>query len=141
MASKPIKACVAVAVSGVVVMLGLSGVGPAAAAPSPTPAVTVVGGCDGAKLVQPRTLSSIFCADVGVIVSDITWLAWTDAFAVGFGTENRKLCEPNCAAGKIAKYPVGIWLFAPKKGAFTQVSLYSSITGPPETYQLTGYVR
>ncbi|GAA14982.1 hypothetical protein [Gordonia alkanivorans] len=141
MASKLIRACVAVAVSGVVVMLGLSGGGAAAAAPSPTPAVTVVGGCDGAKLVQPRTLSSNFCADVGVIVSDITWLAWTDAFAVGFGTENRKLCEPNCAAGKIAKYPVGIWLFAPKKGAFTQVSLYSSITGPPETYQLTGYVR
>ncbi|GAC02439.1 hypothetical protein GONAM_54_00660 [Gordonia namibiensis NBRC 108229] len=131
----------AVAVSGVVVMLGLSGGGTAAAAPSPTPAATVVGGCDGAKLVQPRTLSSIFCADVGVIVSDITWLAWTDAFAVGFGTENRKLCEPNCAAGKVAKYPVGIWLFAPKKGAFTQVSLYSSITGPPETYQLTGFVR
>lgn len=141
MASKLIRTCVAAAVSGVVVMLGLAGVGTAAAAPSPTPAATVVGGCDGAKLVQPRTLSSIFCADVGVIVSDITWLAWTDAFAVGFGTENRKLCEPNCAAGKIAKYPVGIWLFAPKKGAFTQASLYSSITGPPETYQLTGYVR
>ncbi|ASR05409.1 hypothetical protein [Gordonia rubripertincta] len=141
MASKLIRTCVAVAVSGVVVMLGLAGVGTATAAPPPTPAATVVGGCDGAKLVQPRTLSSIFCADVGVIVSDITWLAWTDAFAVGFGTENRKLCEPNCAAGKVAKYPVGIWLFAPTKGAFTQVSLYSSITGPPETYQLTGYVR
>ncbi len=141
MASKLIRTCVAAAVSGVVLMLGLGGVGTATAAPSPTPAATVVGGCDGAKLVQPRTLSSIFCADVGVIVSDITWLAWTDAFAVGFGNENRKLCEPNCAAGKVAKYPVGIWLFAPKKGAFTQVSLYSSITGPPETYQLTGYVR
>lgn len=141
MASKLIRTCVGVAVSGVVVMLGLAGVGTATAAPPPTPAATVVGGCDGAKLVQPRTLSSIFCADVGIIVSDITWLAWTDTFAVGFGNESRKLCEPNCAAGKVAKYPVGIWLFAPKKGEFTQVSLYSSITGPPETYQLTGFVR
>ncbi|MDS1113357.1 hypothetical protein RD149_06215 [Gordonia westfalica] len=141
MASKLIKTCVAVAVSGVVVILGLSGVGPAAAAPSPTPAVTVVGGCDGAKLVQPLTLSSIYCGDAGVIVTNVTWLAWTDTFAAGFGTENRKLCKPSCAAGKVASYPVGIWLFAPKEGAFTQVSLYSSITGPPETYQLTGYVR
>ncbi|ATD72682.1 MULTISPECIES: hypothetical protein [Gordonia] len=141
MGSRIIRVCVTAAIAATLGLFGVAGTGTAVAAPSPTPAVTVVGGCDGAKLVQPRTLSSIFCADVGVIVSDITWLAWTDGFAAGFGTENRKLCKPDCASGSIAKYPVGIWLFAPKNGAFTQVSLYSSIAGPPETYQLTGHVR
>lgn len=130
---------VVAAFAAVVALFGTAG--PASAAPAPTPVVTVVGGCDGSKQVQPRTLSSIFCADAGIIVKDIRWLAWTDAFAVGYGTEHRNLCIPNCAAGKYTVYPVGVYLFAPKKGAFTQVSLYSSVVKPPETYQLTGFVR
>ncbi|MEO9329499.1 hypothetical protein [Gordonia aurantiaca] len=129
------------AIAAVLTLLGTSGVGTAAAAPEPTPAVTFVAGCDGSKHVQPRTLSSIFCADAGVIVKDIRWVAWTDAFAAGYGTEHRNLCIPDCAAGRYAVYPVAIWLFAPKKGAFTRVSLYSSVVKPPETYQLTGMVR
>ncbi|GAB88528.1 hypothetical protein [Gordonia rhizosphera] len=113
--------------------------GSGSATAAPTPATSIVYGCDGAKLVQPRTLSSIFCADLGIIVTDITWLGWTDPFAVGYGTEHRNLCEPTCAAGRYAVYPVGVYLFAPQRGAFTEVSLYSSVTAPPETYQLTGF--
>ncbi|WP_241548487.1 hypothetical protein [Gordonia alkanivorans] len=135
------RTCVTTAVTAVIALVGIAGLGDAGAAPAPVPAASVVGGCDGTKLVRPQTLSSIYCGDAGVLVTQITWLAWTDTFAVGYGTEHRKLCIPNCAAGKVATYPVGIWLFAPKKRAFTQVSLYSSVTTPPETYQFTGFVR
>lgn len=114
---------------------------PAHAAPGAQPVATVVHNCAGVKQIQPRDLTSIYCGDMGLYVTNITWIAWTDGGAAGFGTEHRKLCKPNCAAGRTASRPVGVWLFAPVKGAFTEVSLYSSVTAPPETYRLTGYSR
>lgn len=114
--------------------------GPAQAAPEPTEVVSVVRDCAGAKQIQPRTLSSIFCGDAGVIVSDITWPIWVDGFAVGYGTEHRKLCRPDCATGGVATRPVGVYLFAPERGNFTRVSLYGSPFEPPITHRLTGYV-
>lgn len=112
---------------------------PALAAPDARhEAVTVVRSCSNAKQVQPRDLTSIFCGDMGLYVLDITWIGWTDGWAAGYGTERRKLCKPDCATGGIASRPVGIWLFAPSRGKFTKISLYSSATAPPKTYRLTG---
>lgn len=111
------------------------------AAPSGSSTATVIRNCVGGKQIRPRTISSIFCGDAGVIVTDVTWLGWTDGWAIGYGTEHRKLCQPSCAAGRSTSDRVGIWLFAPVRGAFTKVSLYHSVAAPPETYTLTGLVR
>ncbi|GAB88532.1 hypothetical protein [Gordonia rhizosphera] len=105
------------------------------------PATTVVAGCDGSKLFAPTTLSSILCGDGGVIVTDIRWMGWTDSWATGLGTEHRKTCVPNCASGGITTQQVGVWLGAPRNGAFTEVALYSSPDRPPRTYRLTGRLR
>ncbi|WP_347957038.1 hypothetical protein [Gordonia aichiensis] len=127
--------CLAATALGLTLLTGA----PANAAPAARhDAATVVRSCSGAKQVQPRNLTSIYCGDMGVYVTDITWLGWTDNWAAGFGTEHRKLCVPNCASGGVATAPVGIWLFAPHRGDFTRVSLYSSVTAPPQTHQLTG---
>lgn len=121
--------------------LAVSGTAPAQAAPNPEHQVTtVVRSCTGAKQVQPRDLTSIYCGDMGRYVTGITWLGWTDGWAAGYGTEHRKLCKPDCATGGTASRPVGVWFFAPRSGNFTRVSLYSSVTAPPDTLQLTGYV-
>lgn len=123
-----------------VTAMTVAGQAPAPAAPAPTEAATVVRDCGGAKQIQPRTLTSIYCGNTRVIVSTITWLAWVDGFAVGYGTEHRKLCRPDCATGGFASRPVGIYLFAPVRGNFTRVSLYGSALAPPVTHRLTGYV-
>ncbi|ALG87013.1 hypothetical protein ACH46_18150 [Gordonia phthalatica] len=101
---------------------------------------TVVRSCTGAKQIRPRDLTSISCGDMGLYVTGIAWVGWTDGWAAGYGTEHRKLCKPDCATGRTASRPVGVWLFAPKAGNFTRVSLYSSVTAPPETLRLTGNV-
>ncbi|WHU47054.1 hypothetical protein QNM97_24395 [Gordonia sp. L191] len=127
------------------VIAGLAGAAteapPAHAAPGGSPTATVIRDCVGGKQIRPRTISSIFCGDAGVIVTDVTWLGWADGWAIGYGTEHRKLCQPSCAAGRSTSDPVGIWLFAPVRGAFTKVSLYHSVAASPETYTLTGLVR
>lgn len=125
-----------------ITLAGVVGVGaPAYAAPDPGHnASTVVRSCSGAKQIQPRNLTSIFCGDMGLYVTGITWVGWTDGWAAGHGIEHRKLCKPNCASGGVASRPVGVWLFAPRSGQFTKVSLYSSITAPPQTLRLTGYI-
>ena len=108
---------------------------------APTPATTVVRGCDGSKLIRPQTLSSIYCGDAGIIVARINWLAWTDGWALGQGTEYRKRCVPDCATGGVDTRQVWVWLFAPVRGNFTKVSLLDSLTDlNPDTHQLTGYV-
>ncbi|MCX2755382.1 MULTISPECIES: hypothetical protein [Gordonia] len=141
MGSTIVKGIAALLAVGSIGLASLVLPGEAIAAPSATPVVTVVGGCDGAKQVRPRDLSSIYCGDAGVIVTQITWLGWTDAWAAGYGTMHRKLCKPDCATGGIKSTPVAIWLFAPARGEFTRVSLYTSVTSPPQTYRLTGFVR
>ncbi|OUC77952.1 hypothetical protein [Gordonia lacunae] len=141
MGSTSVRVFIATVAAALIVLVGFAVPGEAVAAPPATPVVTVVGGCDGTKQVQPRNLSSIYCGDAGVIVTQITWLGWTDAWAAGYGTEHRRLCKPDCATGGIRSSPVAVWLFAPSRGEFTRVSLYSSVTAAPETYRLTGFVR
>ena len=141
MSSARVRVFIVTVAAALLGLVGLAVPSEAVAAPLATPVVTVVGGCDGAKQVRPRNLSSIYCGDAGVIVTQITWLGWTDAWAAGYGTRHRKLCKPDCATGGVESSPVAIWLFAPSRGEFTRVSLYSSVTSPPQTYRLTGFVR
>jgi hypothetical protein len=42
-----------------------------------------------------------FCADAGNGVTKIKWSSWTSTKAVGTGSFYVKLCDPNCADGKV----------------------------------------
>jgi hypothetical protein len=42
-----------------------------------------------------------FCADAGNGVTKIKWSSWTSTKAVGTGSFFVKLCDPNCADGKV----------------------------------------
>jgi len=49
---------------------------------------------------KPQSLTE-FCADAGNGVTKIKWSSWTSAKAVGTGSFYVKLCDPNCADGKV----------------------------------------
>ena len=49
---------------------------------------------------KPESLTQ-FCADAGNGVMKIKWSSWTSTRAVGTGSFYVKLCDPNCADGKV----------------------------------------
>jgi len=49
---------------------------------------------------KPQSLTE-FCADAGNGVTKIKWSSWTSTKAVGTGSFFVKLCDPNCADGKV----------------------------------------
>ncbi len=49
---------------------------------------------------KPQSLTE-FCADAGNGVTKIKWSSWTSTKAVGTGSFYVKLCDPNCADGKV----------------------------------------
>jgi hypothetical protein len=49
---------------------------------------------------KPQSLTE-FCADAGNGVMKIKWSSWTSTKAVGTGSFYVKLCDPNCADGKV----------------------------------------
>jgi hypothetical protein len=49
---------------------------------------------------KPQSLTQ-FCADAGNGVTKIKWSSWTSTKAVGTGSFYVKLCDPNCADGKV----------------------------------------
>jgi len=55
-----------------------------------------------------------YCADAGNGVIRIKWSSWTSTRAVGTGSYYLKLCDPNCADGKLAWAKVKVVLSGPK---------------------------
>ena len=49
---------------------------------------------------KPQSLTE-FCADAGNGITKIKWSSWTSTKAVGTGSFYVKLCDPNCADGKV----------------------------------------
>ena len=49
---------------------------------------------------KPQSLTQ-FCADAGNGVTKIKWSSWTSTRASGTGSFYVKLCDPNCADGKV----------------------------------------
>jgi hypothetical protein len=92
-----------------------SGLSSASATASPV-AVGVVADC----VTAPHGLSTrpaaivLACADDGFGLEDMTWTSWTKARAAGQGTFRENLCQPSCAAGSTATYPVAVTLSAVK---------------------------
>jgi hypothetical protein len=62
---------------------------------------------------KPETLTQ-YCADAGTGVIKIKWSSWTSTRAVGTGSYYVKLCDPNCADGKLAWAKVKVVLSGPK---------------------------
>ncbi|TSD98037.1 hypothetical protein FOS14_13625 [Skermania sp. ID1734] len=122
----------ALAVSG---CSGGDGNNQASGAPTTPATKAAVFTCRGEPQVRPATIDSVFCADMGLTVTSITWQSWGDNNAVGTGTENKNLCEPTCAAGKIQHRPVTVTLSNPQDGGFSKITLTAG-DGTSESYPL-----
>ena len=84
---------------------------PASTAPPPTSGALpgAVANCIGPARNRPSTIT-LACADAGIGIQDLTWTTWTSEGATGQGVLWLNLCQPNCAAGKVAHYPVRVTL-------------------------------
>jgi hypothetical protein len=84
-----------------------------AVAPAATQDRTYVASqCDNAAF-KPKTIV-LACGDAGLAGTKLEWDSWGAGSAVGSGTGRVELCEPNCAAGKVARAPMRIVLSKPK---------------------------
>ncbi|MCP2175359.1 hypothetical protein LX13_001166 [Williamsia maris] len=101
------------------------------------PGGLVIYDCGGAPQVRPTDVTSIYCGDNSVSVSDITWNRWGPRSAVGTGTEAVNLCRPNCAAGNYEQRQVDVVLGDPERKTFTTITL-TGTDGVTQTYKLTG---
>lgn len=88
---------------------------------------------DCAKYVQQPGELVLYCADSGQIVQNIRWFNWGESSATGEGVVYTKLCDPNCAEGKVAQSDVKITLMEPREidgtSTFTMIQLL--YTTPP----------
>jgi hypothetical protein len=94
-------------------LLPSSPVGPASSAPAPAALPGVVAECTSPPPYRLSTRPSVVvlaCADDGLGVQNMTWTTWAAAAATGEGKFWQKLCQPNCATGKLGYYPVAVML-------------------------------
>jgi hypothetical protein len=115
-------------------------------ATSPRPGV--IADCGSAPphrlTIRPSGIT-LACADNGWGVQDLTWTSWTPSAAAGHGMFWDKLCQPNCATGKIGTYPVAVRLSAVKTTGqrpwFSQLTLTWEANRPPrpapDSFRLT----
>lgn len=101
------------------------------------PGGVVIYDCGGSSQVRPSDITSIYCGDNSVSVSDITWTRWGPRSATGTGTEAVNLCRPNCAAGNYEQRQVDVVLGSPERKTFTTITL-TGTDGVTQTYKLTG---
>ena len=87
----------------------------------------VVADCVGRATTRPSTIS-LACADDGIGVQYMTWTTWTSAAAAGYGRLWLNLCNPNCAAGHLAYYPVRVTVSDVQDSAHGRWFRYLTIT-------------
>lgn len=63
--------------------------------------------CVGAPETRP-TQYVLTCADANAQLTNVSWNRWGGAKATGTGTFVANTCEPDCARGRDASYPVEI---------------------------------
>jgi len=56
---------------------------------------------------RPKTLT-LACGDGNTVLSGLRWSSFGGASASAKGTLEMNTCTPNCAAGKVVKYPVAV---------------------------------
>ena len=74
---------------------------------------------------RPQALT-LTCGDGNTVLKAIKWTSFGGATAQGKATFVINLCEPNCAEGKNASYPVSVKAASSKKCKGT--SVYSKLT-------------
>jgi hypothetical protein len=87
----------------------------------------VVADCVGSASTRPSVIT-LACADAGIGVQDMAWTTWTSSGATGHGRLWLNLCQPDCAAGKVAYYPVQMTLSGKQSSAHGRWFKYLAIT-------------
>jgi hypothetical protein len=62
---------------------------------------------------RPKTVT-LTCGDGNTVLKGLTWSRYGGASAKAKGTFVINLCEPNCAAGKAASFPVTVTASSPR---------------------------
>jgi hypothetical protein len=68
--------------------------------------------CDNAAYKPSSVI--LACGDAGLAAVKLRWSSWTPSPAAGAGTGRAKVCEPNCAAGKVATAKMRLVLSKPR---------------------------
>lgn len=116
---------------------------PSSPAPPASPASALPGVVANCTNPPPLTLSTrpteivLACADDGIGVEHVTWSSWASGAAAGQGLLWENLCQPNCATGKVATYPVAVTLSAVKTSSqgqyFSDLALTWQGNRPPNS--------
>jgi hypothetical protein len=56
---------------------------------------------------RPRTLT-LTCADANTVLTGLRWSSFGGTSALATGTLETNTCTPNCASGKLVRYPVAV---------------------------------
>jgi len=56
---------------------------------------------------RPKSVT-LTCGDGNTVLTKLTWSSFGGSTAAARGTFETNTCKPNCAAGKVLKYPVTI---------------------------------
>lgn len=78
----------------------------------------------------------LVCGDAGMIAQGLIWSSWGSGSATGTGTDVAKVCEPDCASGKVVGAKIRLVLSRPRlcagdgKRHFTELH-YVWIDGTP----------
>jgi hypothetical protein len=63
---------------------------------------------------RPKSLT-LTCGDGNTVLSGLRWSSFGGSSAQARGTLETNTCEPNCAAGKVVRYPVAVSATAVRK--------------------------
>jgi hypothetical protein len=130
MRTRGLPAVAALAALAVVALLAI-GVAGASAGSSRT---FVASRCDNAAY-KPGSVV-LACGDAGLIAQGLTWGSWGSSTATGTGTGVAKVCEPDCASGKVVRAEIRLTLSRPQlcgadgKRHFTKIR-YVWVDGAP----------
>jgi hypothetical protein len=75
---------------------------------------------------RPRSLT-LTCGDGNTALSGLRWSSFGDASARAQGTFEMNTCKPNCAEGKVVRYPVSVKAYD-GRGCKRSLTVYNKLT-------------
>jgi hypothetical protein len=88
--------------SGILVVALAAMVGTSASASSPIKITNCTKASSRPKMV------TLTCADANTVLTGLRWSSFGGASALATGTLESNTCTPNCASGKVVRYPVAV---------------------------------
>ncbi len=76
--------------------------------------------------IRPKSVT-LTCADGNTVLTGLTWSSFGGSVAKAKGTFATNTCEPNCASGKVVKYPVIATAYETRK-CKNGVRVYNKLT-------------